>query len=87
MALSKARQEYYKKAYFDINNCDSVTGFYKKPSEKKLAAERRILFRMRTYGGYGYKVISGNCYNFVAMWRTQTQFVVETYASAYFIKI
>jgi hypothetical protein len=37
---------------------------YTKPSEKKFKAEQKIIDEMAKLGGYGYKIISYNIYNF-----------------------
>lgn len=81
-ALNYAKQ-LYRSNYF------SVGDFYKKPSYEKQRAENSIFRQMEKNGGYGYRVLSGNCFTFVAAYyeelpQGKTRLHVETYANSYY---
>lgn len=44
----------------------SVKQYYKCPSKAKQGIEARLLYQMKSLGGYGYKILGGNSQRFIA---------------------
>lgn len=63
----------------------SVEQFYKRPSSRKVRAEKECLKKMFTENGKGYKILSGNTFKFTAAWRTAEGLRVETGAKSFLI--
>ena len=92
MKLTKERQKGYVARYLE-SNCQSVSQFYKTGgSAEKLRDEQRIIEYMKNVGGYGYKIIGGNCFHFTAGWMLndkngKTWLYIETHCRTYAINM
>ena len=62
------KQERYKvtRTRYNRSKITSVYGVYNKPSDEKVAAERNIKLEMSLTGGFDYRIISYNSFEFVA---------------------
>lgn len=87
MSLNKAQQwltQHYNSGYH------SVKQFYANPSVANTIAETIIMQQMAENGGQHYRVLSGNCFYFVAAYiipnnrGTMGRFIVETHANTYY---
>lgn len=56
--------KYYDK--YTQTTTKSVKQYYKQPSKAKQGIEARLLYQMKSLGGYGYGVLGGNSQRFIA---------------------
>lgn len=56
----------------------SVKQYYKQPSKAKQGIEARLLYQMKSLGGYGYKVLGGNNQRFIAAYMVGQILYVHT---------
>ena len=60
---------------------------YKKPSDRKMQADRYCQGLCRKEQGYGYKIISANTFSFIAAWLTPTgDLRIKTPSNSYIVK-
>ena len=68
----------------------TVNSFYKNPSYEKIRAEQKIFERMSHNGGYGYRILGGNCMMFTAGYTIENGdkkgLIIETAYNTYFIE-
>lgn len=70
------------------NSCIySVRDFYKTCSSAKISAENRIKNAMLENGGNGYRILSGNSFNFTCGYKINNILVIETVVNTYEIAI
>lgn len=70
------------------NSCIySVREFYKTCSSEKVIAENRIKSTMIENGGYAYRILSGNSFNFTCGYKINNTLVIETVASTFEIEL
>lgn len=63
--MTLAQKNQYLRRYA-FSNCTSVKYFYRNPSILKCDAEEKLLFKMSSAHGHGYKILGGNCSQFSA---------------------
>lgn len=81
-----------KKASHFINEynnsyCYSVKDFYKTCSYEKVIAEERIKNTMSKNGGYGYRILSANSFNFTCGYKINNTLIIETSANTFEIEL
>lgn len=81
-----------KKAKHFINEYNnsyyySVRDFYKTCSWEKINAENRIKSTMLENGGYGYRILSGNSFNFTCSYKINNTLIIETSANTFEIEL
>lgn len=80
------RAQSYIRAY-NNSKFECIDQFYKRPSHDKYAAEKDCISRMHLAGGYGFRILGGNCSVFTAGYMTAAGLVVETVYNTYLIKL
>lgn len=81
-----------KKAQHFINEynnsyCYSVMDFYKTCSSEKVIAENRIKNTMIKNDGYGYRILSGNSFNFTCGYKIKNTLIIETVVNTFEIEL
>ena len=69
------------------SNISSVRDFYKTCSCEKVIAEERIKNTMTKNGGYGYRILSANSFNFTCGYKINNTLIIETSANTFEIEL
>lgn len=65
----------------------SVRDFYKTCSWEKIKAEEKIKNTMIEKGGYAYRILSGNSFNFTCGYKIGNTLIIETVANTFEIEL
>lgn len=83
-ASSKVGKRYL--CLYEYSRVYNVSGMYKKPSSKKIAAEVLCIDKMVAEDGWGYKILCASFQAFTAAWEVAEGLRVETACHSYLIK-
>ena len=76
---------YYLYAYEHSTTC-SLFDVYKKPSDRKIRANKNCQLRCAAEKGDNYKIITASIFTFTVAWQTAQGLRVETAYNSYIIK-
>lgn len=65
------KKEYYEDIRRKYNRSENISVYevYKNPSDEKVAAERHIRTEMQLVGGFDYRILSHNVFQFTAAYQ------------------
>ena len=83
--FSKKGERYVR--LYERSTMYSLSDAYKKPSDRKMQADRYCQGLCRKEQGYAYKIISANTFSFTAAWLTPTgDLRIKTPSNSYIVK-